>query len=268
VEIDPKSFLAHLGGRAAADSLTHEARADAIEHFLEANVAAPRPTGDTSLPTVAQLEAEIETRTYRRGVGKLFAGPERVSRLPPMPAAPTLLDFFAHRFQPAHHLLQSANLALQQGLPEEVILASLLHDSGQALVRAEHGFWGAQLYEPYVPPRTRFAIRYHQVLRFYPDEHVGYNYPDVYYRLFGVDYVPPPEVERLYKRVRRHRWYMDARLVTVNDLYAFAPDVTVSIDPFIDIIGRHFRQPPEGLGNDNSPVAHMWRAMAHPDAPL
>jgi hypothetical protein len=40
------------------------------------------------------------------------------------------------------------------------------------------------------------------------------------------------------------------------------------MDPFIDIIGRQFKQPKEGLGNDTSPSAHMWRAMALPDSPL
>jgi hypothetical protein len=68
--------------------------------------------------------------------------------------------------------------------------------------------------------------------------------------------------------LKNHKWYMEPRLVTVNDLYAFDPNAVVSIDPFIDIIGRHFKQPKEGLGNDNSPVAHMWRSMANPDQPL
>jgi hypothetical protein len=40
------------------------------------------------------------------------------------------------------------------------------------------------------------------------------------------------------------------------------------MDPFVDIIGRQFKQPKEGLGNDNSTVAHFWRAMAFPDTPL
>jgi hypothetical protein len=53
-------------------------------------------------------------------------------------------------------------------------------------------------------------------------------------------------------------------MITVNDLYAFDPSTTVAIDEFTDIIGRHFRQPDEGLGFDNSPVAHMWRAMIWP----
>jgi hypothetical protein len=54
----------------------------------------------------------------------------------------------------------------------------------------------------------------------------------------------------------------------VNDLYAFDPNSHVAIDPFVDIVGRHFKQPKEGLGFDNSSVAHMWRTIATPDRPL
>jgi hypothetical protein len=57
-------------------------------------------------------------------------------------------------------------------------------------------------------------------------------------------------------------------MVTVNDLYAFEQGVTVDLDHFTDIIGRNFKQPREGLGYDNSPVAHMWRTIERPDAPL
>jgi hypothetical protein len=77
-----------------------------------------------------------------------------------------------------------------------------------------------------------------------------------------------PHVVADYKYARNHRWYMDARLVTVNDFYAFDPNVVVSIDEFVDIIGRNFKQPKEGLGYDNSPVAHMWRTISMPDQPL
>ncbi len=48
------------------------------------------------------------------------------------------------------------------------------------------------MYEPYVSERTTFAIRYHQALRFFPDEKAGYKYPELYYTFFGMDYVPPP----------------------------------------------------------------------------
>jgi hypothetical protein len=135
-------------------------------------------------------------------------------------------------------------------------------------MKADHGYWGAQVIEPYVSERVAFAVRYHQALRFYPDPSVGYEYPESYFRIFGVDYVPLPHVQRDYAYARNHKWYMDARLVTLNDLYAFDPNVQVSIDEFTDLIGRHFRQPEAGLGNDNTPVTHMWRTMINPDAPL
>ena len=80
--------------------------------------------------------------------------------------------------------------------------------------------------------------------------------------------MPPPHQQAEYRRVRKHRWYMAPRLVTVNDLYSFEQGVKVSVDDFTDVIGRHFRQPKEGLGYDGSRVAHMWRTAANPDAPL
>jgi hypothetical protein len=266
--IDRRAFIASLGGAAAVALMSHEARADALEDYsiemLDQSVAAQQPV----YPTVAELEAQIETRTYRRGVGSLFAGTRNVRRLPPMPAKPTLKDFFELRFQPANHVLQSANRALKTGMSEQIILACLLHDVVQTLIKVDHGWWGAQLFEPYVPEKTTFAIRYHQALRFYADPANGYEYPTLYHTMFGKDYVPPPHIEETYKMVRKHKWYIEPRLVTVNDLYAFEPGVQVSYEPFADIVGRHFKQPKEGLGNDNSPVAHMWRTLANPDAPL
>ena len=116
--------------------------------------------------------------------------------------------------------------------------------------------------------RTTFAIRHHQTLRFYPDEKFGYEYPESYLRTFGEDYKPEPYLEETYRMVRKHRLYDAARLVTVNDLYSFDPNAKVLIEPFIDIIGRHFKQPKEGLGYDYSPTAHMWRTMIFPDRPL
>ena len=134
-----------------------------------------------------------------------------------MPDKPTLVDFFNLRFAPARHVLQSANYALQTGQPEETVLACLLHDVVQNLIKVDHGWWGAQLVEPYVDERVAWAIRYHAALRFYPDESVGYEYPEMYNRIFGEDYIPEPYIERDYQHARAHKWYMDARLVTLND---------------------------------------------------
>ena len=186
-------------------------------------------------------------------------------RLPRMPDRPTLLDFFKYRFGPAAHMLQSARLALKNGCDEKVILACLVHDIGVAgFIRADHGYWAAQLIEPYVDAEVTFAVRNHQVLRFYADEAFGYKYPDSYVRLFGADYRPEPHLERAYQKCRQHRWYGTARTLTVNDLYSFDPNLQVDIAEFTDIVGRHFRQPEEGLGFDDSPSAHMWRTINWP----
>jgi hypothetical protein len=268
MEVDREALLAHLGGAAAVDLMTPEAKADALEDHMLAHLAASGAT--EKFPTAAEVEAEIETRPFRRGVGELFVSLSgNVKRLPPMPAKPTLLDFFKLRFGATrNHVLQSANRALQTGMSEEIVLACLLHDTAQAIMKTDHGWWGAALYEPYVSEKVSFAIRYHQALRFYPNSSVGYEYPDLYRRMFGEDYKPEPYIQATYEMVRNHKWYIEPRMVTVNDLYAFDPSAKVSIEPFLDIIGRHFKQPEEGLGYDNSPIAHMWRTIVRPDFPL
>ena len=186
-------------------------------------------------------------------------------RLPRMPDRPTLFDFFKCRLGPAIHMLQSARLAQKNGVSEKIILACLLHDiASSGFIRADHGYWAAQLVEPYVDEEVTFAIRYHQVLRFYPDDSVGYAYPSSYVRLFGADFKPPAYLQRAYDYARQHKYYMSARLLTVNDLYAFDPNLHVELEEFTDIVGRHFRQPEEGLGFDQSPSAHMWRTINWP----
>jgi hypothetical protein len=278
MEIDRKKFIESLGGEERISRMDSEARADALESHMMAELNKPKFVPATvgldktdRYPTTAEVEAKIETRKYRDGVGFMFVprDGENVKRLAPMPANATLQDFFKLRFMDtANHVLQSAALAMRNGMSEEIILACMLHDVVQEIIRTDHGWWGAQLFEPYVPEKVSFAIRYHQTLRYYPDPSVGYEYPDLYRQLFGSDYVPPPYIQATYEMVRKHPWYMDARLVTLNDLYAFDPKAEVSIEPFADIIGRHFKQPKEGLGNDGSPVAHMWRTIARPDQPL
>jgi hypothetical protein len=57
---------------------------------------------------------------------------------------------------------------------------------------------------------------------------------------------------------------MSARMICVHDIYSFDPNVVVTLDAFVDIIGRNFRQPEEGLGFDSSPSSHMWRTLNRP----
>jgi hypothetical protein len=188
--------------------------------------------------------------------------------LPPMPEKPTLVDFFNLRFEEAQHVMQSAARAMRNGVPEDIVFACLLHDTGMALQMPDHGYVGAALYEPYVDEKVSWAIRYHQALRFFPDPDYGYEYPALYYDLFGKDFVPEPYIQRDYAYAKKHKWYEAARLVTLNDEYSFDKSVILELDPFIDIIGRNFKQPAEGLGRDNTPSSWMWRTIINPTRPL
>ena len=188
--------------------------------------------------------------------------------LPAMPERPTLRDFFELRLSPTGrmHMLQSARLAREHGLDEKVIMACLVHDIAIAgLLSSHHGYWGAQLVGPYVDEEVAWAIQKHEALRYFPDESVGYTYPQAYIDYFGADYRPPEHIRRDHDEARQHRWYMTSRLITVNDIYSFDPGVVVAFDEFEDVVGRNFRQPAEGLGFDGSPVAHMWRTMIWPN---
>ncbi len=71
-------------------------------------------------------------------------------------------------------------------------MACLLHDiSNGALLRTEHGYWSAQIVAPYVSEEVAWAIQYHQALRYFADDSVGFKYPDAYNKFFGTDYEPP-----------------------------------------------------------------------------
>ncbi len=109
-------------------------------------------------------------------------------RLPKMPEKPTL-----------HRLLQ-ASLRLDQpplrrarptrsrpAWDEKVVLACLLHDIGVvSFIRCDHGYWGAQLIEPYVDEEVSWSVRVHQVLRgSFPTSPWVTGYPDLYVKFFG-----------------------------------------------------------------------------------
>ena len=171
--------------------LTLSERADELEEQMM-NELNERIATKSVLFNMADGKVEIEggAALQAKHPGKLFlmgADP----RLPKMPDKPTLVDFFKLRFASMNHLLQSATHALKAGLDEKTILACLLHDIGVvSFIRCDHGYWGAQLIEPYVDEEVSWAIRVHQALRFFPDPSVGYEYPQMYIKYFGADYKP------------------------------------------------------------------------------
>ena len=114
--------------------------------------------------------------------------------LPTMPPRPTLKDFFDLRFSKIArtHLLQSARMARENGPDEKVVMACLLHDiANGGLLRADHGYWGAQMIAP-VCGRGSGLGRSKTTRRcaISPDEAAGYKYPDAYDKYFGPDYQP------------------------------------------------------------------------------
>jgi HD domain len=239
-----------------ADALEQTKMAELDDAIATKSLLFELADGSREMPNPAKL------REGRPGAHMLM---DQDPRLPRMPEQPALLDFFRCRFAGSNHLLQSATHALKAGMSEKTILACFLHDIAViGFIRCDHGYWGAQLVEPYVDEEVSWAIRAHQALRFFPDESVGYAYPEMYVQHFGADYEPDDYIKADYERARKHKWYMTARMITVHDIYSFDPNAKVDMNDFVDIIGRNFKQPEEGLGFDGSPVAHMWRTLIRP----
>jgi hypothetical protein len=151
-----RAFSARLGGAAAVAAMSPEAKADALEHHMKRlldDAASGGGAAKKKFPTVAEVEAQVETRRNRRGVGNLFlSSTGNVTKLQPMPEKPTLIDFFKLRYSAnSNQVLQSANGAMKTGMTEEIILASLLHDTVQELIKVDHGWWGNVFGENYKP---------------------------------------------------------------------------------------------------------------------
>ena len=223
----------------------------------------PQPIATTGTG-VPNAEAELLGRLKPGTVFMMGDNPA----LPKMPERPMLVDFFERRGSDitVRHLLSSATRAAADGHEDKVVMACLLHDiSNLCLIRADHGYWGAQMIAPYVDEEIAWAVEKHQALRYFADDSVGYAYPESYVRFFGPEYVPPAYIRAEAEAARNHKWYMTARLVTLYDIYFFDDATTPPIEPLLDVVGRCFRQPEPGLGFDGSPVAHMWRTMIWPN---
>ncbi len=161
-------------------ALSISERADALEHQkmreLDVIIVKSRlfTLGDSSapVPNGAQLMAQNPGKHMLMGDDP---------RLPKMPEKPTLVDFFRYRFASGAAPAAERAPARKTGYDEKMVLACLLHDIAVVgFIRSDHGYWGAQLIEPYVDEEVSWAIRSHQALRFFADESVGYEYPDMY----------------------------------------------------------------------------------------
>jgi predicted HD phosphohydrolase/alpha-ketoglutarate-dependent taurine dioxygenase len=75
--------------------------------------------------------------------------------------------FLAQPVDLMEHALQTATRALRAGEPEEVVVASLLHDATESLAAKNHGGVMAALLEPYVSPYITWMLREHEVFQAY-----------------------------------------------------------------------------------------------------
>ncbi len=252
--------VARKARREISPTSTPQEKADQLETLMleghTVQVMPPWP-GDVTRPAPEGLPT-----------GRFLMGDD--PRLPAMPERPSLYDFYAHRVAlnetGMQHMLQSAALAQDKGLSDNVVLACLLHDiSVTNLIRTDHGYWAAQLIEPYVDAEVTEAVRYHQALRYFAAPDYDYDYPAFYREVFGEDYEPADYLVAARDFARSQPWYDMAMQVVVNDFYAFDENVRVDLSRFEDIMQTAFRNPAEGLGFDASPSAHMWRTLIWPN---
>jgi predicted HD phosphohydrolase len=71
------------------------------------------------------------------------------------------------------HGLQTATRALRDDAGEEMVVAALLHDIGDALAPYNHGEFAAAILRPYVSERTYWIVKHHGVFQAWYYAHHG-----------------------------------------------------------------------------------------------
>lgn len=133
------------------------------------------------------------------------------------------------------HSVQTATRAYHAGECEEVVVAALLHDIGDALAPDNHGPFAAELLHPYISENVYWMIWHHQVFQ-------GYYYWDK----TGKD----PNSRDKYKD---HPAYdMTVRFCGDYDQTAFDPDYeNLPVSFFEPMVRRLFAREPWGKHNES-----------------
>ena len=69
------------------------------------------------------------------------------------------------------HSLQSATRAYEDGADDEIIVAALVHDTGDLLSPYNHGELSAAMMKPYVSEKTYWILKHHCVFQGYYYNH-------------------------------------------------------------------------------------------------
>lgn len=96
--------------------------------------------------------------------------------------ADRVLDYFdgqsatldGYKVTRQQHALQTATRALRDGAGEEMVVAALLHDLGDALSPHNHSDFAAAILRPYVSDETYWVIKHHGLFQtYYYVHHLG-----------------------------------------------------------------------------------------------
>lgn len=138
--------------------------------------------------------------------------------------------FMGYAISRQQHALQAATRALRDGADEEMVVAALLHDLGDALAPYNHGDFAAAILRPYVSERTWWIVRHHGLFQaYYYAHHTGGD-------------------RNARDRYRDHPWYQ----ATVDfchrwDQSSFDPAYdTLPLEHFEPMVRRVFAQPRAG----------------------
>ena len=132
------------------------------------------------------------------------------------------------------HSLQSATRAYRDGADEEMVVAALLHDSGDLLAPHNHSEMAAAVLRPYVSERTYWVVRQHGLFQsYYYAHHMGGD-------------------RNARDRYIDHPWYQDAVDFCHRwDQSSFDPEYdTLSLEFFEPMVRRVFAREPFSAGKE------------------
>jgi len=64
------------------------------------------------------------------------------------------------------HAMETAHFAFEEGEPEDVVVAALLHDLGEVIIPSSHGEYAASILRPHLTPRVTWCLEHHEVFQF------------------------------------------------------------------------------------------------------
>src|SRR6476620_11294726 len=127
----------------------------------------------------------MKTVTFTRMEAGTREGFEYLAQLEERYASATadrVLDYFrgltatlaGYQVTRQQHALQTATRALRDGADEELVVAALLHDLGDALAPWNHAEFVAAILRPYVSDRTWWIVKHHDLFQaYYYAHHAG-----------------------------------------------------------------------------------------------